>query len=490
MALEGELNTELWQKLFGNVAAEAEDEKFFQDHFVTNFKYSIFSNKAAFKIVVGNKGTGKSAFLRKFKNEMVLEKNIIIVVIDAPKLIGDMGSKAGVGPASIYRWREYFQLQAANAILASRIEDVTKLGALGLSGVTSGFISKIAAMAREKTQSISDEVLKLGKRIADDTRVFFIVDDLDKGWTGSATELAFVRDLITAMYDVSLKDAGISFRISLRWDIYDYLTRNIPDIDKIRSHVTYLSWTPHEVYIIGAKRISAALNREFAAEHVLHSDLKQDNISIFYDPILERKFYGTGGWSNTEMRRVIMSLVRRRPRDLFALLGKAGENTLSHGATKISSNNVDAVIKPYSDDRVNDLIAEYSSRFPRLEGVLDSFRPRKPFKPSIAFNYENSRMFSHLKLLISRHPDFRFSGEKVLPDPRRLIEFLYRIEFLQAYRKDEDKLARFDFEVQQKVFFGEEDVGFSWEVLPAYRWWLDPVDSARVTETLKFDPFD
>lgn len=485
MSDNGDLSNELWQQLFGNVDADAEDEAFFSNHFVSNFKYTMFSSKDPFKIVIGNKGTGKSAFLRRFLQDHEKVPSALCVRIDAPKLISDMSGTAVNGAAAVYAWRQYFQVQAANAILADKIEDIAGLKSAGLTGVTGSFIAAIAKMASKATSALSDEILKTGKRLDDQTRLVFLVDDLDKGWSGSELELSFVRNLLTAMYDVSLRDKSISFRVSLRWDIFDKISKSMADIDKIRPHVVYLSWAPHEVYVIGAKRICAALGRPFAAEYVLDSGIGQDTISRFYDPIISRRYQGEGGWTNTSSRRVLMSFVRRRPRDLFAFLGKAAEQALNLRKRKIGSEEISLVFKSYSDDRVNDLLAEYRSRMPALETLLESYRPRKQGRSSESFNFTNDKMQIHLKGVLKEKTEIKFIGEKSTPDTRSLIEFLYRIEFLQAYRSSGGFIERYDFELQQKVFFGDKEVGFSWEVLPAYRWWLEPVDRNFVTASLK-----
>lgn len=480
----GELSIENWQKIFGNVDADAEDEAFFSSHFVSDFKYKMFAGSDTFKLVVGNKGTGKTSFLRKFRSDQTQRLNVITVNIDAPKLIYDMPDTAASGAAAIYKWREYFHIQAANHILSDYIEDITALKRLNLDGVVSGFVNKLASLAQNKTSNLSDEVLKLGKRIDENTQVVFIVDDLDKGWSGRDLEVAFVRNLITAMYDVGLRDKSISFRISLRWDIFDQISRTMADIDKIRPHIVYLTWSPHEIYVIGAKRISAALNRSFLAEYALGQDIDQATLAQFYDPIVERRFYGEGGWANTASRRVMMSFVRRRPRDLFAFLGKAAEKALNAGRKKIRSDDISAIFKPYSDDRVSDLIAEYSSRLPALQSVIDSFRSKRSARASDVFHFTNDRIYTHARNFIASGK-FQFSDEKTPPNPKRFIEFLYRIEFIQAYRIKNNLIERFDFDIQKQISTEEGDLGFSWEVLPAYRWSLSPVDRNLVTASLK-----
>jgi hypothetical protein len=480
----GELSIENWQKIFGDVDADAEEEAFFSSHFVSDFKYKMFASSDTFKLVVGNKGTGKTAFLRKFRSDQTQRSNVVTVNIDAPKLIHDMPDTATSGAAAIYKWREYFQIQAANHILSDRIEDITGLKRLMLDGVVNGFVNRLAQLAQTKTASLSDEVLKLGKRIDENTQVVFIVDDLDKGWSGKEVELAFVRNLITAMYDVGLKDKSIAFRISLRWDIFDQISRTMADIDKIRPHIVYLTWSPHEIYVIGAKRISVALNRSFLAEYALGQNIDQGTLAQFYDPVVERRFCGEGGWANTASRRVMMSFVRRRPRDLFAFLGKAAEKALNAGRKKIRSDEISAIFKPYSDDRVNDLIAEYSSRLPALQKVIDSFRPPKRTHASDAFRFTNDRIYKHANNFIASGVS-NFADEKTPLDAKRFIEFLYRIEFIQAYRIENNFIKRFDFDIQQKISDEQGDLGFSWEVLPAYRWSLSPVDRNLVTASLK-----
>lgn len=197
---------------------------------------------------------------------------------------------------------------------------------------------------------------------------------------------------------------------------------------------------------------------------------------------------GLGAWDRTPTRRVILSMTRNRPRDLVTLLTLAAEEAQRRRHTQISSEDLARVFQRYSEDRLNDLTVEYGTRLLGLEALFLSFKPSNSSgRASGKFRYTNDRMATHLKALLKdRGGKIRFSYENSAPDYRRILDFLYRIDFLQAWYKNLDgSLERVSFQDRQLAVSGVAEFGYSWEVLPAYRWAIQPTKIMDVIDSLE-----
>ena len=219
----------------------------------------------------------------------------------------------------------------------------------------------------------------------------------------------------------------------------------------------------------------------------LDGDRRQDEIARIFDPILEPTFHGWGKWDNAPTRRVLLSMTRNRPRDLIALLTLAASEAHKKRRVQITSDDLQAVFSQYSDERLNDLILEYGTRLLGMSKLLMSFKPAvAKGKAADKFRFTNDRMTVHLKSVLKQSGSgVRFSYEKGSPDFRRILDFLYRIDFLQAwYRDSSGVIERVNFQDRQLAVSGLADFGYSWEVLPAYRWAIQPTRLTDVIESL------
>ncbi len=475
-------------ELFGSFDAEQEKLDRFKDYFVTNDFYEQFSANFPLRIVVGNKGAGKSAIIRASQIEMSDFDDHICVPLTASDLIARADDLPTDGLKAINHWKSVFATEALSHIVTSSISEKIPNELIKSFSSVAGFISSITQYASKKTKGISDFAVKAGIDLNRTKRIVFFIDDIDKGWDGRSAGLHFVNSIINACYDISKRDDNIRFRIAIRWDLWDAISRINQDIDKIRQNAVMLRWTNHQIYIIVARRIARFFKTPFNHEMYLSEERRQDEIARVFDPIIERTFHGFGRWDATPTRRVILSMTRNRPRDLLTLLTLAAQEANQKGRTIINSTDLQNVFPRYSEDRLNDLNVEYSSRISGLDGLLLSFKPSHGRgKTSEKFRYTNDRISTHLKeILKSSNGRITFAYEKGIPDYRRILDFLYRIDFLQAwYRNSDGSIERVNFQDRQLAVTGLAEFGYSWEVLPAYRWAIQPAKIQDVIESLE-----
>ncbi len=474
--------------LFGSLDAEQEDIERFKDYFVTNNFYELFVADFPLRIAVGNKGSGKSAMLRASRLQAMSRSDCIPVSLTASDLITEVEELPPNILRAINHWKAVFAAAAAGQIFTDAISGGSKSELSKAMTTLPTFISYLAALASKKTKGASDIVIRSGLYLNSIKTISFYIDDLDRAWDGSERGIHFINSLLTSCFDISKSDKRIRFNIAIRWDLWDEISRINPDIDKMRENAIFLRWSIHDIYVVIAKRVSRYFNITFKYGDYLGNERLQEEIARIFDPIMESRFFGYGKWDNTSMRHVLLSMIRARPRDLITLLTLAAEEAYRKNRNKINSTDFQNIFPRYSEDRLNDLIVEFGTRLSGLESILLSFKPSKATgRASESFRFTNDKLITHVKEAIRlNRSKIGFSNESGVPDFRRIIDFLYRIDFLQAwYRQSDGLIERVNFQDRQLVVSDSTDFGYSWEVLPAYRWAIQPTNISDVIASLR-----
>ena len=151
-------------------------------------------------------------------------------------------------------------------------------------------------------------------------------------------------------------------------------------------------------------------------------------------PVIEEKFTGKGHWSNAPMYRVLMSLVRKRPRDLVKLLTLAGRHAHTTGSEKITTGDLESIFEEYSQGRLQDTINEYRSELPQVEKLILGMRPSKVQRRAAqGYVYTTDQLLKKLKA-IEEQGKYRWAnGNKV--ETKELAAFLYKINFITARKE-------------------------------------------------------
>lgn len=197
------------------------------------------------------------------------------------------------------------------------------------------------------------------------------------------------------------------------------------------------------------------------------------------DPI----FNGRGLWQEVPVSVPLMSLCRKRPRDLVKLLHGSARNAGHNGRNKITTSDLERYFELYSDERLQDLVNEFKSEMPQIKSLLLKFKPSKLQKKSSEnFRYTTDQLVTKVKNIRSQL-NISFSSGSIVTDSA-IISFLYKIDFLIA-RNEVSGKAKWTY-FDQKRFLSNDaiDFGYQWEVHPAYRWAIQPNDIQDVISSL------
>jgi hypothetical protein len=298
------------------------------------------------------------------------------------------------------------------------------------------------------------------------------IDDLDRGWQGKIEGTRRISALLNAIRDISSDNPGIRFRVALRSDVYFLVRTSDESTDKIEGSVVWYTWTNHEILVLLIKRIETFFGRKINEESLLAQ--KQFKLSHYLDSIMEPRFSGKGHWENAPMYKVLMSLIRKRPRDLVKLSNLAAKHAYDNKSTKIRTVDLEAVFEDYSQGRIQDTINEYKSELPDIERLLMGMKPSaRGIKTSLGFVFATDALYKKIKNILEQG-EFKFANGKVATI-KQLAQFMYKINFLTARKVlPHGKIDRKYFE-ENRYLSGEfADFGFDWEIHPAYRWALQP----------------
>lgn len=197
----------------------------------------------------------------------------------------------------------------------------------------------------------------------------------------------------------------------------------------------------------------------------------QDDLAKYLLPIMHGRFTGRGKWENAPTYRILMSLIRKRPRDLVKLCTLPARNAHQRKSNRIETIDFQAIFDEYSQGRIQDTINEYRSELPNIENLLMNMKPsRRERTTKEGFVYQTDGLLKKIGDIVE-HGEFYFSNKKKA-DRKDLAAFLYKINFLTARKETPTGIERRYFEENRYLSSQFVDFGFEWEIHPAYRWAL------------------
>jgi hypothetical protein len=462
---------EIIQKLFGHEAAEDEDFNRLKEYY---FKIKVYDRIIAdlpLRILVGHKGIGKSALFKVAISEEKEAGHLPILI--RPDDI--LGLKADTSDflQTIRDWK-----QGLNIIIGKKV-----LTSLGVESKTD--INKIKKYSGRILNLILDTInsdklpinLDAAKRelidnLSNNKVITVYIDDLDRGWQGKKDDIRRISALLNAIRDISNENIGIRFRVALRSDVYYLVRTSDESTDKIEGSVVWFSWDNHEILVLLIKRIETFFGRKVDEEFLLSQ--QQSKLSNYLHSVMEARFSGSGLWSNAPIYRVLMTLIRKRPRDLVKICTLAARHAHESKGNLIMTSDFKAVFEEYSQGRIQDTINEYKSELPDIERLIMGMKPSKRGRETaLGYTYTTDSLIKKIKKIMEQGEFLFANGEQA--SPKQLAHFMYKINFLTARRGTSGEgIERKYFEENRYLSGGFADFGYDWEVHPAYRWALQP----------------
>lgn len=455
-----QFDDETIQEIFGADDAENEDDDRLKEYFYKNQSYGSLTANLPVRILVGHKGVGKSALLKRaFLEDR--ETKVPSVWLQPDALL-NVQSETRPTDQFVYRisvWKRGILREILGAFF-----DKATLG-------------QVQELDTASADSLAQIIVKwLDGKEGKDGKPRFLniyIDDIDRGWKANPEDITNISALLNAIRDLGGKYPRIRFRIGLRSDVYFLVRTSDESTDKIESNVIWLRWTNDDILRVMAKRIATFFKLQYSEAAIGNMDQGQITTSILKE-VIEPRFSGKGKWENKPVHKILLSLTRARPRDLVKLFRLAAKAANRNKRTYITSPDLNGVFEEYSQERLQDIVNEFKSELPQIERLLLAMKPTKTERrTSTNYSFSTDQLSRKITKIIQQN-NFVFTNGKSISS-RALIQFLYKIDFITARKETEDgNIDRKYFE--QSRFLGHEivDFGYAWEIHPAYRWALQP----------------
>jgi len=459
------------QRLFGDEAADSEDIERLREYYFKSSVYDQFVTDLPLRILVGHKGIGKSALFRVAMSED--EEADRLAVLIKPSDVSGIGGNATNFLEAIRAWKD-----GLISILASKVLGSLGAGTDDVSSRLTRFGGAVLDFLQDTLKDPKKLDLQPAKKLVVDKflqtgSINIYIDDLDRGWQGRKEDVHGISALLNAVRDIVAENRGIRFRISLRSDVYYLVRTSDESTDKIEGSVLWQSWTNHEIFVLLIKRIETFFGRPVNEQRLLATH--QRDLAQYLLPVMEDRFNGVGKWENAPMYRVLMSLIRKRPRDLVKLCTLAARDAQKSERPTILTDNFQNIFPEYSQGRIQDTINEFKSELPDIARLVLNMKPtRKERETSNSYTYSTDTLIKKIRDIMESG-SFRFKNGATAT-PKQLLAFMYKINFLTARKDTPTDIVRYYFEENRYLSTDLADFGYDWEIHPAYRWALQPDD--------------
>jgi hypothetical protein len=482
---ELDFTDEVIQKIFGHEAAEDEEPERLKSYYFKSSMFEKVTAKVGLRILVGHKGIGKSALFTVAMREERDRGQLPILI--RPDDITGMGTDTDDFLKTIRDWKHGLQ-----EIIASRALDVLGIRETGnLAAALSGAGKLVSFLVDSARPYIAPKVdlspaqRSLISNFSKNRTITVYVDDLDRGWEARKQDIARISALLNALRDLCHENEGLRFKLSLRSDVYYLVRTSDESTDKIEGSVVWFTWTNHEILALLAKRIETYFGRPVDERKLLA--MRQWELAEYLSPVMEPLFTGKGKWAKAPVHRILMSLIRKRPRDLVKLCTLCARKAHDVSRRRIATQDFEDSFEEYSQGRIQDTINEFKSELPEIERLIINMKPTtKERRSREGFIYRTDALLSKIQS-ISQMGQFRFRNGSAA-EPKDLAIFLYKINFLTARKVlASGEIDRKYFEENRYLSAKFSDFGYDWEIHPAYRWALQPDTVKDIYEQLELN---
>jgi len=431
--------------MFGDVRAEF-DHSMLDISFHESQNYRTLIESRDRFIVVGRRGTGKSALTYRLSRDWSARKFSTIVIAPTEEQVIGLRPIAELFGHSVTRiragiklaWRYALLLEVAalcekNYKTAAAIHNYetlkihlknwvslgdnpfTRLRAklkLSLHGIDNpeDRIAELSSILQ--INRISEEMTELSRSLKQ--HVIVLIDRLDEGYDPDVVGVGIVDGIIYGTDDVR-NGIGDSLQaiVFLRDNIFRAVQLEDRDFSRnLEGQILRLHWDPEELFYMVCKRIRVAF------------DIDRESDVKVWNAITSIELHGREGF-----KRCLRSTLYR-PRDLIALLNSAIEQARKQQRNILIENDFSESSKHISTTRFDDLGKEYAQVFPGIIRLTTAFANGvAQFPVSYAFEiFEKVQNDATLASEILQHL-------RILGSDTEIIKALYGVGFVGMYDK-------------------------------------------------------
>jgi len=401
-------------------------------------EYKSLTTAFDYTIIVGRRGTGKSALFYRLGKFWTADTDLILLKF-APEEIEIFGLRPYANQLrdrfnlirAYYRlaWRYALYMEIASSISSHlQILQLPTAGAI-LEDLKAWRKSGISISERLRsrlkdvppfTENIEGQIADLNTRLqlvnletclkhtlaAAEQPFFVLIDDLDEGYQPDEIGIGLICGFVHAAVDLT-RLPNTKTLVFLRDNIFRAEARLDPDYSRtIEGKVLRLHWDELNLFNMICNRLRTA----FGAT-------AQENLKV-WNQYTARNIQGKEGF------RRCLQLTLYRPRDLMSLLNDAFFRATSQGRSAIVDDDVEQSAKEISETRLNDLLKEYKFVFPGLETFVSCFANKSP-----EHDFANACVLLKTVLATDRSPPLQQQDLVIFKSPEDVIRGLYSVGF-------------------------------------------------------------
>ena len=430
--------------LLGDLRAEA-DQKMLREAFFETGDYRTLIETSDRSIVVGRRGTGKSALAIKLQQHWNTDRNAVVIKLTPEehhtiglrpllKLFGDRFSLVRAGSRLAWRYGLFMEIARS---LATRTKFRATDGYRRLQGEIRdwsasastmedrfhGYLSQF--MRTAKDNHVCDKEARIGlfarySNILETEEalasacaecsftIIVLIDRLDEGYEPDATGIGMIDGLVQAAIDVKTRIPEARITVFLRDNIFRSIQQKDPDYSRnIEGHTLRLHWNVETLFTLAAVRLRVAF------------EMREEATRRIWNRHTAGELKGIQGFEKC------LQLTLYRPRDLLSLLNEAFHRVQNEGHGTIALTHIESSGRYISRNRFEDLKREYEAIFPGLPAYLSIFEGRTPHSSTSEVAAEIDR------ILEEETPDSRVRQELlIMRSSESIVHALYSIGFL------------------------------------------------------------
>jgi energy-coupling factor transporter ATP-binding protein EcfA2 len=379
----------------GSDSAERDIAIGLSDYFYQNSTYQKFF-KSGKTILVGNRGSGKSAIF-KYMALVEARKGNLVIDLSPEEYSYEMLSQylrseqeGSWGKQSSYSvaWQYLLYHLIFKQVFAEKrglllgnqkdihlyVQNNLQNQDLNSIGILFAYLKRLENIKLGNHESIQktrelqalyslEEIkglLPSLRKILEKLRIKVFIDELDKGWDNSEDAKYFLAGLFQAAQKLNLISPNLKVYISIRQELFDNIPQIYEDAQKIREDVEVIRWGKSELLELIGLRIAHCF-----PELQEHNGLRRWN-SIFISHLSA---------CHEESANYVIDRTQLRPRELLQFCKLCVEYYCE--GKRIEEDTISAAEEVYSEQKIKDLAAEYRFRYSHLLDLFEIFRGRR-----------------------------------------------------------------------------------------------------------------
>lgn len=443
-------NIEIRTNALGEQTAE-NDQKNLDANFIETPEYRTILETKDRCVVVGRRGTGKSAMFWKLKQFWGQQKFTHVVEL-APEDFQVIGFRALFKPlygkyshvraAARLVWKYTLIIELLKYLLSKSYKNKSGKAELAISathvkawgqnpnGILSRAITRIAPMLKKDgtpEELISElantlELHQLENELAqllNDTkeRLFILIDRLDEGFENDEVGAAIVSGAITAISELNKRHESLRPVLFIRDNVKRSIARFDPDYTRnIEGEILTIHWDQFQLLNLVARRLNSVFNLNIQNDQKIWDRCTADEA-------VNRELRGRDGF------RKCLQFTLYRPRDLLLLLNQAFYQASRECRETIILKDIENTARAISENRLGDLQKEYTTIFPSIAKATRVFAHGSPELTS----FDALEKLDSLALASAWADDVSGFQDFVILKSEGLLRALYSVGFLGTH---------------------------------------------------------